>query len=194
MDEIPSRKSMRLSGYDYGSDGAYFITICTHTRVHLFDGIEVGAARCGRPDAVQLVEKWLYEIHNKFPHAKIDKHVVMPDHIHFIVFLTGDHAGSPLPRILDWFKTMFTNDYIRGVKSGRFPPFRGHIWQRGYSDHVIRDEDDYQTRWRYIDENPARWSERRKLHKTLNERIKNFDVPYTAEEWDTGAPVGKEVF
>ena len=31
------------------------------------------------------------------------------------------------------------------------------IWQRGYHDHIIRDEKDYQTRWNYIDNNSARW-------------------------------------
>ena len=31
------------------------------------------------------------------------------------------------------------------------------IWQKGFHDHVIRNEEDYLTRWQYIDENPKKW-------------------------------------
>ena len=72
---------------------------------------------------------------------------------------TGDHAGSPLRDIVGWFKTMTTNEYIRGVKNGLFPPFDKQIWQRSYYEHVIRDEQDYRRIWQHIDENPAKWAE-----------------------------------
>ena len=51
---------------------------------------------------------------------------------------------------------MTTNEYIRGVKAGIFPPFQKKIWQRGYYDHIIRNERDYLNIWTYIDQNPAR--------------------------------------
>ena len=35
----------------------------------------------------------------------------------------------------------------------------GKLWQRGYHDHVIRNEEDYRSIWEYIDNNPARWTE-----------------------------------
>ena len=128
--------------------------------------ITVGATLCGRPNNPHtMVEKWISETENKFNETKIDKYVIMPNHIHMIIFLqgndgeAGDHAGSPLPRIVEWFKTMTTNEYIRGVKSGIYPPFNKRIWQRNYYEHIIRDEEEYQQKWRYIDENPARWRE-----------------------------------
>jgi len=54
---------------------------------------------------------------------------------------------------------MTTNEYIRGVKSGLYPPFNKRVWQRNYFERIIRDEAEYRIKWQYIDENPARWDE-----------------------------------
>ena len=163
--ELPKRKQIRLQGYDYSQSNAYYITICTFNREHLFGEI-VGETLCGRPNNPhEMIQKWLLEIENKYTNAKIDNHIIMPDHIHIILFLTDyhagsvsdDHTGSPLPKIIDWFKTMTTNEYIRGVKDGNYPPFDKHIWQRNYYEHIIRNQQDYSEIWQYINDNPARW-------------------------------------
>jgi REP element-mobilizing transposase RayT len=110
-----------------------------------------------------IVEKWLGEIENKYKNATVMAHVVMPDHIHFILHNpgyyddAGAHIGAPLPEIVKWFKTQTTNEYIRGVKAGLFVPFDQHVWQRNYFEHVIRDQEDFETRRKYIYENPLRW-------------------------------------
>ena len=157
--EFPKRKNIRLKDFDYSQNGAYFITVCTKNRLSLFGEI-VGATLSGRlnnPD--KIIEKWLIETQNKFVNVKIDKFIIMPNHIHCIVSLSGDHAGAPLPQIVNWYKTMTTNEYIRGVKNGLFVLFDKHLWQRSYHDHIIRNEDDYLPIWQYIDENPAKWTE-----------------------------------
>ena len=163
--ELPARKNIRLRGYDYSINGAYEITICTHNREHIWGEI-VGATLCGRPNNPHImVEKWISETENKFGDIQIDKYIIMPNHIHMIIFLrgndgeSGDHAGSPLPRIIEWFKTMTTNEYIRGVKSGIYPAFSKRIWQRNYYEHIIRNDDEYNKIWQYIDKNPAKWTE-----------------------------------
>jgi REP element-mobilizing transposase RayT len=71
----------------------------------------------------------------------------------------GAHAGAPLPRIVQWFKTMTTNEYMRHVASDGWPPFAGRLWQRNYHDRIIRDERELHARQRYIGLNPARWAE-----------------------------------
>ena len=77
-----------------------------------------------------------------------------------IVGSTGDHIGSPLLRdIIGWFKTMTTNEYIAGVKNGRFMPFKGRLWQRNYYEHIIRNYDDYINIADYIQNNPLKWEE-----------------------------------
>ena len=172
--KLPYRKSIRLKNYDYSSNGYYFVTICTQNREKLFGEI-VGATLCGRPNNPdKLIVKWLLELENKFKGVKIDEYIVMPNHIHFIIKRTGDHTGStgdhtgstgdhtgsPLLRdIIGWFKTMTTNEYIAGVKDGRFMPFKGRLWQRNYYEHIIRNYDDYINIADYIQNNPLKWEE-----------------------------------
>ena len=104
-----------------------------------------------------MIHKWIRETENKFPGVTIDKYVVMPDHLHLIVTIKERHAGRSLPDVMRFFKTMTTNEYIRGVKDGALPPFDGKLWQKSYYDHVIRNQQDYNGVWEYIENNPAKW-------------------------------------
>jgi putative transposase len=69
----------------------------------------------------------------------------------------GEHIGSPLPRMVQWFKTMTTNHYIRGVKENGWIPFEKRVWQRNYYDHIVRNEADFIRIQTYICNNPASW-------------------------------------
>jgi len=73
--------------------------------------------------------------------------------------LLGEHMGSPLHGVVQWFKTMSTNEYIRGVKSLDWPPFNGKLWHRNYYEHIIRDEKSCTNIANYIINNPAKWNE-----------------------------------
>ena len=55
------------------------------------------------------------------------------------------------------FKTMTTNEYIRGVKGTGWEPFPGKLWQRSYYDHIIRDDDKLNLARRYVIGNPTQW-------------------------------------
>ena len=69
----------------------------------------------------------------------------------------GEHTGSPLHAVVQWFKTMTTNEYIRGVKTLGWQPFDKKLWQRNYWEHIIRNEQSYQNITNYIINNPANW-------------------------------------
>jgi putative transposase len=79
----------------------------------------------------------------------------------------GEHTGSPqrtgpnasLSQIVQWFKTMTTNEYIRGVKQLGWEPFIGKLWQRNYYEHIIRDHTDWDRIHRYIESNTATWAD-----------------------------------
>jgi REP element-mobilizing transposase RayT len=73
--------------------------------------------------------------------------------------IKGEHMGSPLHRVVQWFKTMTTNEYIRGVKTLGWQPFNGKLWQRNYYEHIIRNEQSYQNISNYIINNPAKWQD-----------------------------------
>jgi hypothetical protein len=70
---------------------------------------------------------------------------------------TRDRA-PPLGQIVGWFKTMTTNEYIRGVKQQGWPPFPGKVWQRNYYEHIIRNRDALGRIRVYIQTNPQRWA------------------------------------
>ena len=78
--------------------------------------------------------------------------------------LFGEMAGTvkaDLPQMIQWFKTQTTNAYIRGVRNGWYLPFDRHLWQRGYYEHVIRNEQDLADTRAYIQNNPVQWALRR---------------------------------
>ena len=69
----------------------------------------------------------------------------------------GEHTGSPLWQLIQWFKTMSTNEYIRNVKANNWSRFKGKLWQRNYWEHIIRNEKSYFTIADYIINNPKNW-------------------------------------
>jgi putative transposase len=86
----------------------------------------------------------------------------------------GGHVGPPLPsgnvpgklsgrarptlgQMIQWFKTMTTNEYIREVKNSAWPSFAGKLWQRNYYEHIVRNEVSLNRIREYISDNPVRW-------------------------------------
>lgn len=122
-----------------------------------------------------MTETWWCKLPTKFPLVATDDYVVMPNHFHGIVYVgaapcgrpgvdeAGRRSGRPhgvaptLGQIVSWFKTMTTNQYIRGVKEDGWLPFPGRLWQRNYYEHIIRDEDELNYYRAYIADNPAHW-------------------------------------
>ena len=67
--------------------------------------------------------------------------------------------NSSIGDLVDWFKTMSTNEYIRGVKQYGWKRFKGKLWQRNFYEHIIRSEKDYERIANYINNNPLKWDE-----------------------------------
>ena len=115
--------------------------------------------------------------------AKTGGHVVSADmggHVG-----EGEHVGSPLRRVVQWFKTMSTNEYIRGVKQHGWQPFAGRLWQRNYWEHIVRDEAELNRIREYIATNPVRW-EMDRLHpgRELRETSAMYGVGHPADDAD----------
>lgn len=151
--ELPKRKQTRLKGYDYSTPGAYFVTICTKGRKELLSKIVGDDAHIVPQNHLSnygsICDKYINNVNIKYENVMVDKYVIMPNHIHLIIFLNGTmRASSPaksIETIIRSFKTMVTKEI-------------GHsIWQRSYHDHIIRGEKDYQKIWEYIDSNHLKW-------------------------------------
>lgn len=164
MDKL-NRKPNRLKYYDYEQVGCYFVTICVQNRNQLFE-IEPSKAQNGQftvsTKQNQIIHKWISETENKFSGISIDKYVIMPDHLHMIVTIKERSEDCSLPSIIHFFKTMTTNDYIKGVRNGVFSAFYKKLWQKSYYDHIIRSQKDYNDAWYYIEDNPRKWIESHK--------------------------------
>ena len=173
------RRSIRLQGYDYTRQGAYFVTICTRNRECLLGDIVEGRRHLS--EAGRLAQAVWEDLPHHYPHVQIDVWVIMPNHMHGIIILTEAQtteddvqsgadpkinvgAGlKPAPtaatrhglsEIVRAFKT-FSARRINALHNTVGTPF----WQRNYYEHVIRNESALDRIRQYIVDNPARWPE-----------------------------------
>lgn len=164
------RRSIRLKDYDYSQDGAYFVTICVYERQCLFGSVDQGEIRLNAPG--MMVSKAWQDLDERFPEVKTDAFVVMPNHIHGILWLVGaplvgalddrieatTRVAPALGRVVGTFKSITTDKYIDGVKRYGWTPFSGKVWQRNYYEHVIRNERTLNATREYIEANPWQWA------------------------------------
>jgi putative transposase len=159
----PRRKSPRLPTFDYASNGAYFVTTCVQNREPLLGKLEQQTVQ--HSPFAAIVEAAWFDLPNYYPHVELDAFVIMPDHIHGIIWLhdmpdnnVGDglrpsptkHGLTEIVRALKSFSARRINE-ARGMQGQPF-------WQRGFYDHVVRLENDLEDIRQYILENPRRAS------------------------------------
>ncbi len=180
------RKTIRLNGYDYAQNGAYFVTICIKNKEcisgEILDGVIV------LNDAGEMIQSVWNGLPEHYPHVELDQFVVMPNHMHGIVVISNDncrggvfppsdasHVSSPPP--------INRKDGLI-YKGGETPPLRGRslgqivayfkyqttkqinqrrdtpgipVWQRNYYDRIIRNETELNRIRVYILNNPLKW-------------------------------------
>ena len=147
------RKSPRLVEYDYASAGYYFVTICVQDKACRFGEVIGDTMRLN--GVGKMIESAWLALPQRFKHLGLDSFVVMPNHIHGIIDLEG---GVTLSRVIQVFKSVTTNEYIRGVRQNGWGRFDGTFWQRSFYDHVIRNDKDLFRIQEYILNNPLSWA------------------------------------
>jgi putative transposase len=160
----PTRKLLRLQTHSYSQPASYFVTICTHQKRCSLSWVNDGQLTL--TPAGHIVRQSWYDLPNRFPHVIQDAFVIMPNHIHAILFVgaglappgvntSTELAHTPkasLSGIVGAFKSISTLSTNRlSQKSGDL------LWQRSYYEHIIRDAEDMINVQRYILENPMRW-------------------------------------
>ena len=150
---MQERKRNRLCNYDYGQNGAYFITICTKDRKQILSKI-VGDGFPVPNLPGRIAEEMIEQVMIRYPSVSVDKYVIMPDHIHLLLRIEGTGNPSPtLGNVIGWYKYQTTKrinqtDATQGLQ----------VFQRSYYDHVIRNQQDYDSVWEYIENNPRKWA------------------------------------
>ena len=153
MDNVfPKRKTIRLPQYDYTSAGAYFVTICVKDRCPLlWDNVGAGITR---PEDAPLsalgktVAAAIGQISEHYPHITVEKHCIMPDHVHLLLlFHEKDGRQIAAPTL-----SVVIGQMKRWVSKTTGLSF----WQKSFIDRVIRSEQGYLAVWEYIHNNPLR--------------------------------------
>ena len=116
----------------------------------------------GDPKNVELLpygivaDKYIKQMNEFYNNIIVDKYVIMPNHIHLILFVRED--GSPRTST-PTKQTSFVSHFVSTFKRFCNKEYGGNIWQRGFYDHVIRNQKDYEEIAEYICQNPACWCE-----------------------------------
>jgi REP element-mobilizing transposase RayT len=185
------RRSIRLKGADYSLPGAYFITICAQDRECIFGEIVDGKIELN--DAGKIALQCLHEIPEHYPYVVLDAFIVMPNHVHGILFIVGANNHSPKMNDPDIVRannhsplqrpyqrptgtSKTIGAIVRGYKIGVTKWFRANTkkdvaWQRNYYEHIIRNEEDLNRIREYIMNNPLNWNDDDLFHDS--------PLPYT---------------
>lgn len=151
--ELPERKPNRLGYYDYSQNGCYFVTICTQNRRKILSAIVGDGFPVPKPTGM-IAERFINQIPIKYPSVSIDRYIIMPDHIH-ILLRFDDGTGNPSPTlgtVVGWYKYQVTKQFHLQIN-----PTGDKLFQRSYYDHVVRNQQDYDEIWEYIENNPQKW-------------------------------------
>jgi len=155
MQELPKRKPIRIDNYNYSTPGIYFITVCTANREKLF--WESVGADIIRPQNVPLskigkiLEQGILQISTHYENVVVDKYCIMPDHIHLILQIESCIDG----RIIS---APTVSTIIGSMKRWVSRQVGKAIWQKAFYDHVIRNQQDYDAIWKYIENNPLKYA------------------------------------
>ncbi len=153
---MPTRKALRLPHFDYARAGAYFVTVCLQERRPLLGRIHEDTVDLG--PAGRIVAEELTAIALRHPGVTIDTAVVMPDHVHAVILLLG--GGATLGAVVGGFKSQSARR-LNTLLGRQGEP----LWQRGFFEHVVRDDEDLLRVRTYIVQNPWRWSAARNRHR-----------------------------
>lgn len=149
------RRPNRIENYDYSLNGAYFVTVCTQDRKRILSDIVGDGFPVPKPCG-KVAEAMIHRISVKYPAVEVDKYVIMPDHIHMLLRIRPEGTGNPSPtlgNVIGWYKYQASKEInlLRGTQGER-------VFQRSYHDHVIRNQQDYDEIWQYIENNPRKWA------------------------------------
>lgn len=156
--------SLRLPNHDYSGPGAYHVVICAQ-------GIEGRGPLFAHPVLRRLLQTNWLDLPERFPSVYLDEFMIMPDHIHFIIWVNKwpDRAQGKPPKlweIIQAYKSKVATEWINYVEKHQ-PLWSAKVWQKGYWEHILRIGELERVR-RYIRENPDKLYEHMGWDKPLS--------------------------
>ena len=161
------RRSIRLKGYDYAQQGAYFVTMVCERRIHLFGRVVDGEMHLNDFGRI-VAEEWERTAELR-PNILCGPSAVMPDHFHAIVVIAERATSDDQPPAIEQFSKPIAGSLATVVRSFKAAVTKrindtrqtpgAPVWQRNYYERIIRSEAAYNRVADYIAMNPRRWSE-----------------------------------
>ncbi len=169
-------KSSRLPGWDYSQTGYYYVTICTRG-MHKYFG-EVVEEKMVLSEIGKVAEKYIKEIPNHFPFVTVDSHIVMPNHVHVILYIDKGMFGNTGNAGRDVACNVSTKKEFQqlsgispsiGSLSSIVRSYKSAVsklvhemnlnfsWQPRFYDHVIQNDKSLTKIRSYIDNNISKW-------------------------------------
>jgi REP element-mobilizing transposase RayT len=158
------RNTLRLPDYDYRAAGAYFVTIVTREGECLLGEVMDEAVQLSPPGEI-VRDCWL-AIPDHFATVTCGEYVVMPNHLHGILWLAGPpdsddppkrEYGKPIAGSLSTIVGLFKSASTRQINQVRETPGE-KVWHRGFHDSIIRNERQLAATRAYILNNPLKWA------------------------------------
>jgi putative transposase len=161
-------ESARLKNWDYSSNGCYYVTICTHDRIHYFGTIQ--NSKMTMSDIGAIAAQYWREIPNHFPIVRLDEWIIMPNHVHGIIAINNNDINTQqtnkkfsksrfqnqgkgtISAIVGSYKSICTKTINKSQNKIQF------AWQPRFYDHIIRDEMALNRIRTYILNNPTNWN------------------------------------
>ena len=135
-----------MKTHNYSWTGTYFITMRAVQREPIFE----------TPELRTILNDTWQALPERFPGVTLDEFVIMPDHIHFIIWIEGNvEKRVSLGNVIGAYKSLTAVAWLRHIKSTGME-CSARIWQRNYFEHVIRDDDDLEQKRQYIRDNPLK--------------------------------------
>lgn len=99
------------------------------------------------------MDQEIQKLNTVYASVRVDKYCIMPDHIHMILSIEADTDGRPqVAPTISWVIQQFKGSITKQI--GR------PIWQKSFYEHGIRNQQDYDEIWEYIENNPLKFFER----------------------------------
>ena len=154
MNALPRRKHIRIEDYNYSTPGAYFIMVCTANREKIFwNGVWADIIRpqdAPLSTVGKFAEQGILQIAKHYNNVVVDKYCIMPDHIHLILRIESDIDVRMISA-----PTLST--VVGSMKRWVSRQVGKPIWQKSFYDHGIRNQQDYNEIWQYIENNPLKY-------------------------------------
>lgn len=149
---MPIRKNTRLKDFDYSQNAIYHITICTADKTNILGKVHAekdGTACVGLSDVGFIVNEAVKNIHLHYENITVVNYVIMPNHIHLLLQIDSISGQKNSARSIS--TVIMQLKRIVSIKAGK------SIWQKGFYDHIIRNEIDFEEIYKYIQNNPQKW-------------------------------------